>query len=114
MVRQASFFYRYRAFFSHLIIFGFLLGACSPEMLPTPASRSPIPLVTQSAPVSSPTPLVSSSTFPATAAATSGAQAVPTTQPAGPEWVQVVGGLERPVGLADPGDGSGRLLVLEQ
>jgi len=34
--------------------------------------------------------------------------------PAGYEWQLLTGSLSRPVGLANPGDGSGRLFVLEQ
>jgi len=66
--------------------------------------------------------VVSSTATPAglaTAAATSkpASTPTPTANPplaAAPEWKMIAGGLDRPTGMADPNDGSGRLLVLEQ
>lgn len=94
-----------------------MLAACSPQVA-TPAAGLPtsIPLVTQAstAPVATPSP----GNTPVPTDSTSNTSVPPPapteTRTAAPQWVQIASGLTRPVDLADPGDGTGRLLVLEQ
>jgi len=105
-----------------ILILGFGLTACSPgqptsvpTLLPTavmelpsqaptqPVEQSPVtetpPQSTQTQPVSPVPSLTSVTAFP---------------DPAQFDWVQVADGLTRPTAMADPNDGSGILLVLEQ
>ena len=105
------------------LVLVFLLGACSPQtgatpapLLPTSAPPSPLPPASQPTrqaptltvttaerptdPVVTETPILKDvSTFP------NGAEFV---------WILIADGINRPTDMADPQDGSGRLLVLSQ
>lgn len=70
------------------------------EPLPSPTAEQPTAAQDTAVPEPAKTPVMSSVTaFPSVTAF---------------EWVVIAGGLRRPTDLADPNDGSGRLLALEQ
>lgn len=72
----------------------------TPEPLPSATAEQPPAAEETAAPLPTETPALSSVTaFPSVSAF---------------DWVMVAGGLRRPTDMADPNDGSGRLLVLEQ
>jgi len=89
------------------------LSQTSPASLAT-ATGLPSPQATPSQtpalPSTSPSPIV----LPMTPSATSGAHPAELPNPAGYEWRLIVSGLDKPVGLANAGDGSGRLFIIEQ
>jgi len=82
-------------------------GAPLPTEPPASAATDPVeteppeagPAEPEASPTPEPTPVVNVETFPPLNAF---------------RWEPVVTGLDRPLGLVDPGDGSGRLFVLEQ
>ncbi len=91
------------------LLMALVLAACTATPTPVPASptnppptAAPLPTVTNTVPPPAPTltpTAASTGTFP---------------DPAGFAWTQVVSGLSRPVDIQDPGDGSGRLFIVEQ
>jgi len=91
-----------------------------PSLEPTNSPVLPPPPVTVASATAN--PATATSALPAATLApssTSKPAATPVATPfpslaAAPEWKRLASGLERPTGIADPGDGSGRLLVLEQ
>ena len=108
-----------------------LLAACQPQVSDQNPTAIPIstqagsptlppPPVTVASATSAPigatnAPPASLTTAPATSQPS--ATAIPTAfpaLPAAPQWKMIANGLVRPTGLADPGDGTGRLLILEQ
>lgn len=93
-----------------------VLAACSPAaavLIPTTAATATA--VTQSTLPAAPE---ATATLEPTPTETSAPSVVPAAadfpDPAGYAWVEVAGGLQKPTTLADPQDGSGRLLILEQ
>ncbi len=125
MFGKPGLFYRYKV--NLLVIsasLSLLISACAPQGLPQPTNPPDVP-VTGGTSATTATPFQpsggSSTNVPATQAQTpaAGAPQQPTAAPAsptpaGPDWIQVAAGLESPVDLADPGDGSGRLFVVEK
>ncbi len=99
-----------------LIVLGLTLASCGPPTVTTILLIQPSPTISASPAQTSTdqSPGATSTAAPVPAAtSTNTAQSAPAaTQPASPQWVQIVTGLDRPVDLADAG--SGRLLVLEQ
>lgn len=101
-----------------------LLMACQPQV--SDQNPTAIPAPTQGVSQPLPPPLVTVATdtsappaSSSTAAATSQPSATPaptafSVLPAAPQWKLIANGLDRPTGMADPADGSGRLLILEQ
>lgn len=71
----------------------------------TPAPASPLPEATLSPTAAQPTP---------TDAAPAPASVTELPDPSGYIWAPLVNGLERPLDLADPADGSNRLLIVEK
>jgi glucose/arabinose dehydrogenase len=116
-----------------LVVFALMLAACTTPtaqglqtqfpaeitaQAPSPTNLPPASMVPSASPgvINLPTPSPSS---PGQPPATVTQGPMPTTVTAFPDpqsvtWKQVADGLNRPVALADPGDGSGRLFVLEQ
>jgi len=93
------------------LVLAMVIAACTTQaniptqaVPPTPTlafvetTAAPLPTTTETA-TSTPTAPPSVTTFP---------------NPEGYQWVQVVGGLQNPVNLANAGDGSNRLFVLEK
>jgi glucose/arabinose dehydrogenase len=113
------------------------LAACSPTaetVTPNPTATHPAAPATSTSPAPI-TPQEAQTTFPplptpAQAETAASPATIPATQaplpsptsggvsqfpdPAGFDWTRVADGLDNPVGLANAGDGSGRLFVLEQ
>jgi glucose/arabinose dehydrogenase len=113
MTRQISL--KTHSFNVILIVLGLALASCAVPTAAAPASpATPVPSASQATTTGSPTTGRNLTQVPPIASsATNKPQIPPTaTQPAALQWVQVVGGLLRPVGLVDAG--GGRLLVLEQ
>lgn len=79
------------------------------ESAPTVASTS-----TQASPTSVPSPSASSTAPASTPTSPPPATVVEFPNPEAFEWRQVASGLQNPIGLANAGDGSGRLFILEQ
>lgn len=88
------------------------------ESSPTqPAEAAPTAAGEQAAPETEPTaPSTAATEAPAAAptAATGAASVTQFPDPAGFGWVEIVNGLDRPLDLADTGDGSGSLLLVEK
>ena len=101
-----------------------VVACCAPCSGPPPTAGNvpgtglPTPVIS----ISTPGPV---STLTATSAATLGPTATQTLAAVGPavttfpdptkyRWAQVVSGLQSPIGMANAGDGSGRLFVIEQ
>ncbi|GAP09534.1 glucose/sorbosone dehydrogenases [Bellilinea caldifistulae] len=106
-----------------MLLFGLIAAACSPTPQITPPATlmptsPPSQPTTQPEPVSSPvaeaTPLTEDTAVssPTETAGPGNVTAFPAV--AAFDWVTIAGGLRRPTDFADPNDGSGRLLVLEQ
>jgi glucose/arabinose dehydrogenase len=80
----------------------------TPDLPPTEAaSETPIQTPTAS---STPEPVATATTSPTTTPSS----AADFPDPQAYQWVNIAGGLNRPVGFENAGDGSGRLFVLEQ
>ena len=97
-----------------LITLGLLLAGCgaAPEDTGAPTliqpTNPPVPLPTQTIPVTAPTPTPISTPLPS-----------PTAQPTFPDpagygWIPILSGLELPVDIQNAGDGSGRLFIVEK
>jgi glucose/arabinose dehydrogenase len=106
-----------RRLFSVIVSLGLAMAACSLG----PASSSPVPPVATVASASSSTTASTetpgSTTAPDAPTATAPAAGGPVTDFPDPQqyqWTQVVTGLAAPVGIANAGDGSGRLFIIEQ
>ena len=116
-----------------MALFAFGLSACgSGEASPTitqpaaeaaalEASPLPSPVPTEEPETASPPALQATEAQTATTPATQAPQPSPTLanvaqlpDPSGFDWIRITNGLNNPVGLANAGDGSGRLFVLEQ
>jgi len=106
-----------------MILLALIMAACSPSPQITPPATL-MPTSPPPQPTNTPEP-VSSPTMEQPPAGQETAAPLPTETPAlssvtafpsatAFDWVVVAGGLRRPTDLADPNDGSGRLLVLEQ
>ena len=104
-----------RCLFTVLLVLATLLTACAPAtprqepVAPAPTVRTVVP-ATEAPRVEAPVPTATETTPTATA--------VPVTQslpdPANVTWREIAGGLEKPTDISSPGDGSGRVFVLEQ
>ena len=104
-----------RRLFAVLLVLATLLTACAPAttrqepIAPAPTVRTVVP-ATEAPRVEAPVPTATETTPAATA--------VPVTQslpdPANVTWREIAGGLEKPTDISSPGDGSGRVFVLEQ
>jgi glucose/arabinose dehydrogenase len=80
---------------------------------PMPVVNTPLPSQTTSAPTSTAVLIhIPTATLPAPTAAPTNAGALP--NPAAYSWQPVIGGLDRPLGLVNAGDGSGRLFIVQQ
>jgi glucose/arabinose dehydrogenase len=91
-----------------------LLSACAPSpRAPTPTSEPSIPSPTVPA-VSVPAPLPTLTTSVPTSTAKSERQATSFPNPKAFAWTAVVAGLESPVDIQFPDDGTGRMFVVEQ
>ncbi len=101
---------------SIILIGASMLSACSAQ--PTQVISSPLPASPQpTLPTAPPTIQITSAPPAASPIGTLPPQASPTPLLPNPDlvaWQPVVGGLDRPVGLTNAGDGSARLFVLEQ
>ena len=99
-----------------IVCFSLVMTACTAQVMTQPVEPS---AASSQAPASSPTAAVQpslSSTRPAVPSNTL-ASPTPTPGPAksdSPQWKLIANGLQDPVDLADPGDGSGRLFILEK
>jgi len=81
----------------------FFIKVPTPSVAPSRTARptlTPTPVITST--IAAPTPTVIMTTV----------STLP--EPAGYSWQQVIGGLDKPEGLVNAGDGSGRLFILEQ
>lgn len=78
------------------------------------ATEAPVPQTTPNQTAALPSTLPSPIVMPITPTVTSGAHPAALPDPGGYEWRLVVSGLDKPVGLASAGDGSGRLFIIEQ
>jgi glucose/arabinose dehydrogenase len=105
-----------RRLFAVLLVFATLLTACArtvQQQEPVP----PTPTVLTTTPATevpigeAPTVVAATETSPA-ATAVPDAQSLP--DPANVTWREIVSGLEKPTDISAPGDGSGRVFVLEQ
>lgn len=104
-----------RRLFAVLFFFSTLLASCAPAaprqepVTPAPTLRTALPAApTPTVEAAAPTP-----TQPAPAAQDApSAPSLP--DPANTAWQVVASGLEKPTDIASPGDGSGRVFVLEQ
>uniref|UniRef100_A0A7C4Q6A1 Glucose dehydrogenase n=1 Tax=Bellilinea caldifistulae TaxID=360411 RepID=A0A7C4Q6A1_9CHLR len=104
-------------------LFSLIAAACSPgpqitppaTLMPTsPPLHPSIPPEAASSPAPEETPAVEDTAVPSSTA-TAALVSVTAFPPAAAfDWKLIAGGLRRPTDLADPNDGSGRLLVLEQ
>ncbi|MEW6180693.1 MAG: PQQ-dependent sugar dehydrogenase [Chloroflexota bacterium] len=100
-----------------------MVVACSPNTQITPTATlmptSPPPLATRT-PATLPSSTAEQTAPPQDTAVPLPTETLPLTSavsfpdPQGFDWAVIAGGLRRPTDLADPNDGSGRLLVLEQ
>jgi glucose/arabinose dehydrogenase len=110
-----------------LITSGLLLAACSPQTATTPATLLPTSVPPTDTPLPTPTTAVPATVTPIETEAIVEEPPLPTPteppiiesvtslpNPAVFEWRLVADGINRPTDLADPYDGSGRLLVLSQ
>ena len=108
-----------------VVLLVLMLTACGTggvtESISTPVVNTPLPSQTASAPTSTAvlihiptaTPVTPpTSTLPAPTAAPTNASALP--NPAAYSWQPVIGGLDKPLGLVNAGDGSGRLFIVQQ
>ncbi len=105
----------FRASFVLSIWLALALAGCAAPTATLPAGQStPLPPTVPAQTSPARTSAAGQTDVPAaTAAVTTTPQVTSNaTQPAAPNWVQIAGGLDRPVDLADAGNG--RLLVLEQ
>jgi glucose/arabinose dehydrogenase len=96
----------------------FVLSACTPAVpAALPARQATLEAVNTQSPSAVPAkpgaPAANTQPAPPTAPPASTQPPQPTAAPT-IAWQQIANGLVRPTDLADPGDGSGRLLVLEQ
>jgi glucose/arabinose dehydrogenase len=107
-----------------LVIFVLLLSGCgggvATQSLADPATPTTAPVTTAPS-VTLPPPATETPTLPppptATATATSEPTPIPPQglpDPSAYTWRPVVGGLQKPLGMTAPADGTGRLFVLEQ
>ncbi len=105
-----------RRLFAVLLVFATLISACAPtapqqEPVPPAPTVRTIPPVTEA-------PTVVAATFVAATETTPAATTVPAAQslpdPATVTWREIASGLEKPTDISAPGDGSGRVFVLEQ
>lgn len=113
-------------FLPGLFMFGTACASASPDANPLPeAAFTAAPLASETAenaPTIVPLPTItltqteipSPTPIPATPTETQPPEPSRFPDPAGYSWQLVASGLERPVGIASAGDGSGRLFVLEQ
>lgn len=108
---------------SIIMLAGLALAACTTSISNPATAVIPTALPTLTAAASEPaipaSPEASASLVAESTAASLPAQTAPATvtslpDPSGFDWVEVASGLRRPTAMADPHDGSGRLLVLEQ
>ncbi len=112
----------FRAVFANLLLaLGLILSAC--EMVPPPQpTQAPTPSVhlrpgvtgiAMAAPTSA--PAATAGTTPSRASSPSPAvNATAFPDPAGYQWATVASGLDKPLGIENAGDGSGRLFVVEK
>jgi glucose/arabinose dehydrogenase len=111
--------------FGSLILLAGLLGSCGPQTTPPLGTTAAESTITETLPA----PEVVTTTRPAIQTTPAGTEAQPSPTPSEPAnlpgvlflpdpanygWQPLVGGLEKPVDLESPGDGSGRLFILEQ
>jgi glucose/arabinose dehydrogenase len=114
--------YRFRI---HLLFIaasvGLLLSACAPQLIEQPtvlSSGSPLPSLTgipaTGLPPANPasTPIPTNPVLPSPT--TKATPLLPGETPDTYQWKQIGSGLTSPVDMADPGDGSGRLLIVEK
>lgn len=83
-------------------------------MTQTESASPAAPVLTQAAPTTVPSPTASPTLPGSTETSPPPAVVVEFPNPDAFEWSLVASGLENPIGLANAGDGSGRLFVLEQ
>jgi glucose/arabinose dehydrogenase len=104
-----------RRLFAVLLVFTTLLAACAParpqqEPVPPPPAVSTVVPTTQ--PPTREEPATATDEADPTATAVPGAQSLP--NPENTFWREIASGLDRPTDITSPGDGSGRVFVLEQ
>lgn len=112
-----------------VLLVALIVSACASD--PTPTLPPPLPIAPTHSPAAPQAPAPATETSPPPAAQpteTAPADTAPPQVPAAPQledarvfpdpggfaWQLVASGLRRPTALADPNDGTGRLLVLEQ
>ncbi len=106
-----------RRLFAVLLVFATLLTACTPAapqqepVIPAPTLRTIVPAATEAPALEESTPTAEETTL-AAATAVPVAQSLP--DPASVTWREIASGLEKPTDINAPGDGSGRVFVLEQ
>jgi glucose/arabinose dehydrogenase len=104
-----------RRLFAVLLVFVTLISACAPaaprqEPVAPPPAVSTVAPATQSPTREEPATAADEPDPPATAVP--GAQSLP--NPENTVWREIASGLDRPTDITSPGDGSGRVFVLEQ
>ena len=105
-----------RRLFAVLLVFATLLTACAPTVPqqepvpPAPTVRTITP-ATEAPIAEAPTVVAATETIPA-ATTVPVAQSLP--DPVNVIWREIANGLEKPTDIGSPGDGSGRVFVLEQ
>jgi glucose/arabinose dehydrogenase len=108
-----------------LVLMGLLLSSagCGGAPSETISAASPSPFLPQPSETPTPVPPTLTASPSPTPSVTSTPTITPTPTPAAPArfpdpagytWNQIATGLNRPIGIANAGDGSGRLFVLEQ
>lgn len=97
------------------IVLLFLLTACTPHPSVSQASTPQQTMLQPSAVFTpEPSPIPSMTPTPTATLEPTEAPVTSLPDPAGYTWAAVLSGLQRPVNLGNAGDGSGRLLILEQ
>ena len=98
-----------------ILIAVFLISACAKTDLPTPVDTS-IPLQKATFTVPAPTATTEPSPVPTqtTAPTPTPADVTEFPDPANYAWIEIVSGLNKPIGLVSAGDGSGRLFIIQQ
>jgi glucose/arabinose dehydrogenase len=105
-----------RRLFAVLLVFATLLAACAPAaprqepVAPAPTVRTAVPATRT--PFAEQTAPTAAATLPPEETRVPGAQSLP--DPQNFIWREIPGWLEKPTDITSPGDGSGRVFVLEQ
>jgi glucose/arabinose dehydrogenase len=115
-------FYRYLIRLSFVAAgIGFLLSACAPARVVGPTETPPSSTelaasatVPTDSPATAPTSTLAATSQPAASVTPKLTPLLPGDTPASFEWKPVGSGFSAPVDLADPGDGSGRLFIVEK